>query len=204
MLCKVDTHSLSGNFIIPYGLEGTAVGRIDQKDNQGNTDGCYQHRDKGREFDGLSCELELESAGPREALEDVGAIGDRTELAPLKDCTDNLRKTESCNGKVVTFQLQNWKADQISEESCCEAGHQDCQDNAENGSRGSKRCTEHLREGNPDCRIIILINRITGGSRNGENGIGIGTDEHKTSMAEGEEAGITVEKVHGNCCECID
>ena len=112
MLGKADTHGLGGHFVIADRLKGTAVGGIDQQHNHNNGDRGNQHGHEGGQRDGRIADGQTERAGTGKALEQVGAVGDGAQLAPLEHGADNFRKAQRSDGQIVGFQAQNGQADQ--------------------------------------------------------------------------------------------
>lgn len=165
MLHQVDAHGLRCDLILPDGLERPPVGGIDEQHDDGDADAGY---DKG--------EQDAVIAG--EFPQDVGGIGQRPQLFPLDNGTEDLGKAEGGNGQVVALQAQHRRPDEGSK------------DRRHQSSQNQRRDLRHLELHNPAVKILVHINTLV--YRNGKDGIGIGAQQHKARLPQTEQPGKAV------------
>ncbi len=113
VLGQVDAHGLGGHLILPDGLEGPAIGGVDQQHHDPDAHCHQQEGHKGGKAQhhlpiGV---LDVEAGEGGKALQRVGAVGDRAQPVPLEDGPDDLRKAQGGDGQVVALQPQHRQAD---------------------------------------------------------------------------------------------
>ena len=177
MLKQVDAHGLGGDLVVPYGLEGPAVGGIHQHHDDGDAQAGYR---KGEEHAGEG----------GEAAQQVGAVGDGPQGVPLEEGPDDLRKAQRGDGQVIAFEPQHRQADQEGEEG----GRQARQDQGHRHGQGKL----------DQAPVKVLVYRVPGLGGDGEDAVGIGADQHKARLAQGKQAGKAVEQVHGDRHQGVD
>ena len=188
MLSQIDAHGLRRHLVVTDGLERAAIGGVHQHDDQNNGHRGDQHRHKG----GHAERPNLEVADTGKALQQVGAVGHGTQLAPLEDGADDLRKAQRGDGQIVALQPQYRQTDEIGEQRRHQTGQQYADDHAQHCAEAAQCVAQHLRERDTDGRIVVLIHRVAGRGGNGEDRVCIRADQHKPGVTQREQAGEAV------------
>ena len=178
MLGEVHAHGLRRDLIVADGLEGAAVGRIDEQDNKENADTGKQNRhDRTQAEEYLAGSIrDVEVRKRRIALEDVGAVGNLAERLPLENGAQDLSKAERGDGQIVALEAQNRQTDQVREERSDQTRENDGHEHAEHQTHaaaeagGAEQMLEHLLEGEVDARTLKeVIHAIARGVRDHED-----------------------------------
>ena len=99
MLGQVDAHGLGSDLVVADGLEGPAIGGVNEQHNEADTDSRHDEREQ----DGVEvCKL----------LQQVGGVCQGAHLLPLDDGAHDLGKAQGGNGQIVALQLQHGQADE--------------------------------------------------------------------------------------------
>ncbi len=157
MPCKIYSHCLGGYFIVPYSFEGSAVGRIYNKNYY-----QYAYSRKG----GINQNI----FGCREIVYRVRTVCYGSELDELNKTPDDFGEAECCYCKIVAFKAQNGKSHEIRKE----CGNQSRYDQG-NDKRKLKTY---------NAVTVVSENGMPKRKRNCENGICICTEQHKTCLTE--------------------
>ena len=202
-------HGLRRHLVLAYGLEGAAVGGVYEQHDDEDAHRGHEHRHEGGKGYLCPADVEGEVGEARVAAQDVGAVGDGAELLPLEDGLDYLGKAERRDGEVVALEPEHGQADEPGEEGGDEAGEYHGQQRAyDEARRGHGLQPEDavygLLEGEVDGGVIVLIHAVYALGRDGEDGVGVGADEHEARLAEREEAREAVEQVHGHGDQGVD
>ena len=122
-------------------------------------------------------------------LEQVGPIGDRTQGLPQEHGLNDLGKTEGGNGQVIALEPEDRQTDEPGEDGRQQSGqHQ--------GHRNG--------QAEADDAVIVLIDLLLGLYGDGEDGVGIGADEHEARLTKREQARKPVEQVHRDRHQSVD
>ena len=171
MLGQVDAHGLGSDLVIADGLEGPAIGGVNEQHNEADADSRHDEREQ----DGVK-------AG--KAAQQVGGIGQGPKLFPLDDGAHDLGKAQGGNGQIVALQLQHGQADEPGED-----GRYDTrQDQAHQQGQAELH----------DTAIKILVHAQPVRHGNGEDAVGVGADHHEARLAQGKQARKAVEQVQGH------
>ena len=189
---QIDAHGFCCHFVIPDGLEGTAVGGVDQQHDQGDAYAGHQIVGHGG----------VEVPGTRR--KHVGAVGEGAQLIPLEDSTDDLRKAQRGDGQVVALQAQDGQADEPGEQSCHQAAQDQGDEHSHNGTGTGSAEDVRQRKFHPVFPAEHPIDALTGGFGNHNDGVGISAQQHEARLPQREQAGEAVEQVHGDGHQRID
>ena len=196
---EVDAHGLRRHLVVPDGLEGPAVGGVDQQDDdrhadprqkEGREGGQPQHRLPGGVGD-------VEAGEGGEVFQGVGPVGDGPQLIPLEDGPDNLAEAQGGDGQVVALQPQHRQSDEPGHGGGHKAPQNQRRQHPQHQSHGP--AAEHLRQGEVDGgTIIYIVYGLPLGGGNGQNGVGIRPQQHEARLSQGEQAREAVQQVHGH------
>ena len=197
---QVDTHGLSCDLIVTDGLKGTTIGRVHQQNDDSNADGSDQEGEDGVQLVDHTAHLDLHVVEVGVLTQQVGAVGDLAQAVPLEEGTEDLCKAQGSNGQVVTLQTENGDTDQGCKDSCHNAADDDTDHGTDDVAEiGAQNIAQNLGNGELNGTAVkVLINRFMLFSRDGEDGVGVGTDEHEARLTQREQAGKAIEQVHGH------
>ncbi len=107
MMEQVHAHGLGRRFIIADSLERAPIGGVDQQHNQRD---AHTRNHKGHERGQIHHHLplgiaDIKAGEGRELMQHVGAVGNRAQLIPLEDSTDDFSKAQGGDGQIVAFQF---------------------------------------------------------------------------------------------------
>ena len=198
MLGQVDAHGLGGHLILPDGLEGPAIGGVDQQHHDPDAHCHQQEGHKGGKAQhhlpiGV---LDVEAGEGGKALQRVGAVGDRAQPVPLEDGPDDLRKAQGGDGQVVALQPQHRQADKPGDHRRHTARQDQRRQHTQDQTQGA--AAEQLRQGEIHCRAAVeVVDALPVGRGNGQNGVGVGAQQHEARLPQGEQARKAVQQVQG-------
>ena len=171
MLGQIDAHGLGGDLIVPDGLERPSVGGVDQQHDQQDA-----HTGNG----GVGHHVLRRG----KVVQRVGAVGQRAELAQLHQTADDLRKAQCGDGQIVALQPQHRQADEKREERGHHTGHQ------------QRQHQRHLEL--HQTVAVVAEHGAPQLHRDGQNGVGVGAQQHKARLTQREQAGKAVQQVQGH------
>ena len=196
MAGEVDAHGLGGHLIVPDGLEGPAVGGVDEQQDAADAQRPQQEGHEGGQAQGKARQLDVEAGEGGEALEGVGAVGDGAQFVPLEDGPDDLAEAQGGDGQIVGLQPQHRQSDQPRHGGRHDAGEDQRQQHADHKAHGA--AAEELRQGEVDGGALVdIVHTLPGRHRDGQDGVGVGAQQHEAGLAQREQAGEAVEQVHG-------
>ena len=205
MLGEVNAHGLRRHLVVPDGLEGPAVGGVDEQDDHGDADPRQQEGREGgkaqHRLPGAVCNIEAGEGG--EVFQGVGPVGDGPQLIPLEHRPDDLAKAQGGDGQIVAFQPQHRKADEPRHGGGHAAPQNQRQHHAQH--QAERPAAEELRQGEVDGGAVIdIVDRIPLGNGDGQNRVGIRPQQHEARLSQGKEAREAVEQVHGHRHQGVD
>ena len=168
VLGQVDAHGFGGDLVIPDGLEGPAVGGVDEQHDKADTDGRHDEREQNGVEVG-------------ELLQQVGGVGQGAHLLPLDDGAHNFGKAQGGNGQIVTLELQHRQTDEPGED-----GRHDARQNQAHDHR-------HTELHNAAVKVLVHAGPVSHG--NGQDTVGVGADHHEARLTQGKQAREAVEQV---------
>ena len=198
MAGQIDAHGLCRHLIVPDSLESPTVGGVDQQHDHRHAHPRQQKRyEGGQPQDHLAVGiLDIEAGEGGEVLQGVGAVGHRAEGVPLENGPDDLREAQSGNGQIVGFQTQHRQADEPRHRCRRAATQKQGQQNAQHQSHSP--AAEQLRQGEIHCRAAVeVVDALPVGRGNGQNGVGVGAQQHEARLPQGEQARKAVQQVQG-------
>ena len=205
MAGKVDAHGFGSDLVITDGFEGTAIGGVDEQQNDGDADAGEEEGHHGLQMQGRAAQRKVEAGKAGKAVQKVGTVGQRAKALVNHGGTDDLGKAQCSNGKIVALELQHRQADEEGEQRCDKTGQDQAEHNTQQQAEAAQRFGEQFRDGEADAAVCIaLIDGLLRSGGNGEDGVGVGTQQHKTCLTQTEQAGKAVQQVHGDCHQCID
>ena len=87
---EVDSHGLGSYLVLPDGFKCPAVGGVNEKNHQGNTQGGQ-------------AEYRKDIGKARYTLKTVGTVGNGVKHGGCNERPDNFRKAKGCDGKIIAL-----------------------------------------------------------------------------------------------------
>ena len=171
---KVDAHGFGSDLVITDGFEGTAIGGVDEQQNDGDADAGEEEGHHGFQMQGRAAQRKVEAGKAGKAVQKVGAVGQRAKALVNHGGTDDLGKAQCSNGKIVALELQHRQADEEGEQRCDKTGQDQAEHNTQQQAEAAQRFGEQLRDGETDAAVCIaLIDGLLRSGGNGEDGVGV-------------------------------
>ena len=186
MLKQIYAHCLRCDLIVTDCLECSAVGGVYEQNDYRNG----YHRNKEREYRAelinARTYLDVHIAERRVFTQQVRGIRNLAQAVPLEERTDDLRKAEGRNGKIVALEPEHGNADECCENSCGDTGNDDADYRTEEVSGvDAQDIAESLGNTEPDSAAVkVLIHRGVLLCGDGENGVCVCADEHEACLSE--------------------
>ena len=180
---QIDAHGLGGDLVVADGLERPPVGGVDEQHDQQDA-----HAGNGG--------IGHHAFRRGKVIQRVGAVGQRAELAELHQAADDLRESQRGDGQIVALQPQHRQADKPGDHRRHTARQDQRRQHTQDQTQGA--AADQLRQGEIHRRAAVeVVDALPVGRGNGQNGVGVGAQQHEARLPQGEQARKAVQQVQG-------